>query len=204
MQKDIFGPLNGTTVFEMVRSSWIKLIFKVKQHPERLKNLDLEDFAVQLGNSRGWTNMKPLLDLIIRELTIPFADMRRTFTESSPEILFPSMKQRKFTVGSLIQGVVFEVQSDFMRIRLEGNIESIIGKDDVYDKALFADLAKDFYNSQVITARITKVEYQNLQLDLPSLVKIWLTLKPSALNDHKEYIREIHPSLDGYNQIGML
>lgn len=151
-------------------------------------------------------NMKPVLEFIISELINPFKGYRRQFSEWNQEYLYFKMTGLNSfycQLGSMVQGVITKLEKTFVNVRLETGIECAVYKYEVFDKDISSDLTKEFYEGQNIVARIVNLNYEQFKTDFSSLVKINLSLKPGVLNNHKNFILAIHPSLDEYNIIGI-
>lgn len=152
-------------------------------------------------------NMKPVLEFIINELIEPFKRHRRTFAEWNPEHLFFKMtglSAFRCQIGSLVQGIILKTTPTFLNVKIDSGIESTMYKHEIFEKDNNFDLTKEFYEGQPIVARITNMSYENFKTDFSSLVKITLSLKPSILNNHKDYLLAVHSNLDEYNLIGKL
>ena len=150
--------------------------------------------------------MKPVLEFIINELINPFKKYRRSFAEWTQEHLYFKMTglcSFYCQIGAMVQGIITKVEPTFVNVRLETGIECAVYKYEVFEKDIPSDLRKEFYEGQAIVARIVNLNYEHFKTDFSSLVKINLSLKPSVLNNHKNYILALHPTLDEYNIMGI-
>jgi len=149
--------------------------------------------------------MKPILEFIISEFMNPFQTGRAKFSEwKHPHLFFAmtGLSPSFFKAGNIIHAVITKTAPALLNVKIEGGIETTIYKYEIYEKDNNIDLTKEFFEGQTIVARIMTLNYEHLKTDFSSLVKITLTLKPTILNNHKDYILELHPNLDAYNVVG--
>jgi len=152
--------------------------------------------------------MKPMLEFILSELMYPFKKFRKSFSEENVETLFFKMtllSPFRYQMGSILFGLVTKIPlPTTMIVKLESGIEASVYSYEVSEKETNLDLTKEFYEGQTIVARIVNLSYESYKTDFNSIIKISLSLKPSVLNNHKDYILALHSNLDEYNSIGIL
>ena len=108
------------------------MVKEVFQNPAKLKNLDLKEYYNQLEMT-GRTNMKIVIEKIIREITNPFEDPRTyrcpTKTNINNERLFYLLideSKRTFKKGIIVTATVTKVLDTKAICRLENGLNAII------------------------------------------------------------------------------
>ena len=66
-----------------------------------------------------------------------------------------------------------------------------IHKSEVYDKEVSTELMNDFYEGMKIKTRIKRLELQEITDEFWDILKIEVTMKPTKLRNHDEYIRKL-------------
>jgi len=177
----------------------------IMEKPQKLDDLDLDDYATHL-ETKGKHNMKIVLDFIVSELTRPFADPRGDHKEMDPKELFYKMtKMHPFDLqnGSLVSARITRVTDKNIICRLECGIEGNIFIQDVFEgKEAQQSLPQKFHDGQVVSARVVGTNFddkakrkddghENKTVDF---TKLHLLLKPTIVNAHEKFLKELHPS----------
>ncbi len=134
----------------------------------------------------------------------PFQTGRAKFSEwKHPHLFFAmtGLAPSFCKVGSIVHAVITKTSPTVLNVKVEGGIETTIYNYEIYEKDTKVDLTKEFFEGQTIVSRIVTLNYEHLKTDFSSLVKMGLTLKPTILNNHKDYILELHPNLDEFNVV---
>ena len=113
------------------------VVARVMENPKRLSELDLEDYAKNLGQ-RGKTNMMVLIDFVVQELTHPFQDPRQEFkTKLRKEDLFYKLtRESKYNMREhSIQTVkITKVDARNVKIMTDSGVPGCIMRSDLKDK----------------------------------------------------------------------
>lgn len=184
------------------------------EKPQKLDELDLDDYAAHL-ESKGKQNPKILLDFVVNELTRPFADPRGAHKEMDHKELFYKMtKMHPFDlqIGSLVNARIIRVTDKNIICRLECGIEGNVFIQDVFEmKEVQTSLPKKYHEGQVVTARVVGTNFdekskrredtdrENKTIDF---TKLHLILKPSIVNAHDKFIKDLHPSCAANFKLG--
>lgn len=150
--------------------------------------------------------MLQLLEFIIEELKNPFPEFRRQFGELDLSFLFFKMTVQpkfQFQTGAIIPTKINKLTSKNMYLKLDCGSEILVESYDIVDKER-DDISKEYFEGQVVLARIKSIKFESLRVDFTSILKLDLSLKPSVLNDHVNYVNKLHTLIDKYNIVGNL
>jgi transcription elongation factor SPT6 len=128
-------------------------VAKVMKNPSIMDDLDLVSYAQHLESTKGRTNMKEVLDFVVRELTAPFEVHRNPYSEpSGDELLYMCSRETPETlkVGSLVQAkaIGYNEARRFLRLRLESGLEATVDEKNLLsekDRGLSSEQISQFF-----------------------------------------------------------
>lgn len=175
------------------------------EKPHKLDELDLDDYAVHL-ESKGKQNMKIVLDFIVKELTNPFADPRPPKDMDHRELFYKMTKMHPFELqyGCLVNARITRVTEKNIICRLECGIEgTVFGPEALDTKEPSNDLTSKFHEGTVVIARVLGTNFDEKSRERKGegqdhkavdFTKIHLSLRPSVVNNHERFLKELHRS----------
>jgi transcription elongation factor SPT6 len=164
-------------------------VSQIMKNPNKLEDLDLEDYANHLSQVKNKHNMIHLLRFIVRELTLPFEDPRNTDHQMKNEDLFyklckespqlfkensfvfariHSIKNRNFNDGNASN------RDDHQMVLkiTDNNLFGTISRNDISNSSDSVDFSR-FHNGQVLRCRVKKIDYEK--------VKVFLSIRPEDM-----------------------
>ena len=174
-------------------------IEKIMKHPQKLYELDLEDYAHYLS-TKGKQNMKMVLDFIVEELTSSYNDVRISQGLESEELFYKLTKETPFTLrkGAIIDVIIVKVLEKHLVVRLQCGKEVFIFINDVYDdigggnRFIQKINPQDFQPGMVVKARVKDINFDVVQGKSNEREfkpnQFSLSLKPSLVNSHKHKV----------------
>lgn len=163
----------------------IDFVKRVMENPKKLSELDLEDYAKHL-NQKAKTNMLPLIEFIVHELTHPFQDPRAEFkTRLRPEELFYKLtKESKYSLReeAIVTVRITRIDSKAVRVVTDSGVPGIIPLQDLKDKAndiKDGEISKFYSVGEYLKAKVRNINF--------NLVRLKLSTKNEDLTDHNEF-----------------
>lgn len=173
------------------------LIQDIMAAPHKMRELDLDVYA-QLQAERGKKNMKEVLEFLVLELTTPFGNPKRNYSEpTADELLYMTTKETRQTLkkGSIVQVMVimYDEKKQMLRCLLECELDGDVDANHIVEGRMpeEEDL-KRFTKGEKLNARILDISAKLLnQKELVFRVK--LSLLPEDVINHGKFI---HIQLD--------
>lgn len=156
---------------------------------ERIKNLDLQNYASQLDKKGGRKNMLEVLEFIGQELVRPFAvDLPELKDLDAKQLLYlcSGESPESLKKGSIVQAVVigYDDKRSRLRCRLESGLEAYAESSDLPDDLNPAELRKGV----TVTGRVLEiggVTYESRDV----VFRVRLSLKAEDLTKHDHFVR---------------
>lgn len=164
----------------------LRAIQNKKKTKEEVKQMCFDEYAHRLEQGRNEGNLMFVIEMIVQEFEFPFQDQRKEYsTKSDPEEIFYALTEENQNVmkeESLMTVKVFSIDDRQIKVLTNHGVMGVVLGPDVFDNMEYSEqeAQKKFQVGELVKAKVKKINFEQ--------VKILFTLKPEALNDHKEYL----------------
>ena len=194
---------------EEVSENMTEWVPKIMKEYQKLKDLDLEDYANHLAQVKGKPNMIHVLRFIEKELTVPFEEPRTGKKELENKDLFYRLCKENalvFRPHCFVTVKIMKINPRSLLCRiLENRLIGVIDVQDIYDrKENFGDdLYQNFAENQILRAKIKSINFENAingddqrknKKGGGDDLRVELTIKPSDMKITKFELKELFPN----------
>lgn len=165
--------------------SGVDYVKRVMENPKKLSELDLDDYAKHL-NQKAKSNMLPLIEFIVHELTNPFQDPRAEFKTKlrHEELFYKLTKESKYSLReeAIITVRITRIDSKAVRVVTDSGVPGIIPLQDLKDKVndiKDGEISKFYSVGEYVKAKVRNINF--------NLVRLKLSTKAEDLTDHSEF-----------------
>ena len=138
-------------------------------------------------------------------MSSPFKDMRISYENRDFREFFIMMTgtpEYMISEEYLLNMTIKNVHSMNIQCQMDCGKTISIHKSEVYDKEVSTELKNEFYEGMKVKTRIKRLALQEIADEFWDILKIEVTMKPTKLRNHDEYLRKLvrrYPHIENFD-----